>query len=193
MIIFIAVVCFLVISTQAQVPVKKCPDVTVVEDFNLTAYLGDWYEQARYPSSLEDRGICVYTNYAPNKLEGDTDLEDDNSVKSHTEFINSDTNEKSILDGVATQDPDNAAKFILNLTNPIDLSVPFWILGTDYTGFSVGFSCSEQNNVTGMSLFIQTRSPDPIQVDLDAAIKVIKDNNLPTAYLTQTEQDVCDY
>ncbi|XP_072389834.1 apolipoprotein D-like [Diabrotica undecimpunctata] len=189
MIIFAVIFCFLVVSTQAQVPVKNCPDVKVMQNFNITAYLGDWYEQARYPSSLEDQGKCVYTNYALNNPDNATDT----SVKSHTEFINSDTNEKSILDGVATPDPDNEAKFTLKFSEPKNLTVPFWILGTDYTGFSVGFSCSAQNDVTGMSLFIQTRGSDPSQVDIDAAFKIIKDNSLPTSYLTQTEQDVCDY
>ncbi|XP_028150735.1 apolipoprotein D [Diabrotica virgifera virgifera] len=196
MIIFAVIFCSVVIYAQAQVPVTKCPTVKVVKGFDQEQLLGDWYEQARYPSTLEDHARCVYTNYykssSTTAAPEPTDAPADNSILSTTEFINSDTNEWTILEGNATADPSEPAKFNVTFTD-LKLTVPYWILGTDYSGFFVGYSCSVIKNVTGVSLFVLTRSFEPVQSAIDDAIAVIKANKLSTAELRQTDQDVCDY
>uniref|UniRef100_A0A6P7GM59 Apolipoprotein D-like n=1 Tax=Diabrotica virgifera virgifera TaxID=50390 RepID=A0A6P7GM59_DIAVI len=199
MIIFAVIFCSVVIYAQAQVPVTKCSTtVKVVKDFHQEQLLGDWYEQARYPSTLEDNARCVHTNYSPNPVTTTTTTPNPSPtltldpILSYTEFINSDTNEWTILEGNAIADPSEPAKFNVTFTNP-KLTVPYWILGTDYSGFFVGYSCSVIKNVTGVSLFVLTRSFEPVQSAIDDAIAVIKANKLSTAELRQTDQDVCDY
>uniref|UniRef100_A0A6P7GX82 Apolipoprotein D-like n=1 Tax=Diabrotica virgifera virgifera TaxID=50390 RepID=A0A6P7GX82_DIAVI len=184
MIGFAVTISLLVISVQGQIPVERCPDVKGVANFDGKAYLGDWFEQARYPTLLEDHGRCVVTNIAVNS---------NGSVKSRTQYINSETNETHVLEGEGISNSTTGeAKFLVHFLNP-DVTVPFWILGTDYKRWSVGFSCFERDGVFLESLFLTTRhqygSPD----DIDAIVDVLEANNISRKEIIMTDQMGCDY
>ncbi|XP_072391123.1 apolipoprotein D-like [Diabrotica undecimpunctata] len=184
MIVFVVTFCLLVISAQGQIPVEKCPDVKGVANFDGAAYLGDWYEQARYPTLLEDHGRCVVTNIA---------VDSDGNVKSRTQYINSETNETHVLEGEGTSNSTTGeAKFLVHFLNP-DVTVPFWVLGTDYKRYSVGFSCFERDGVTLESLFLTTRHQYASPDDVDDIIQVLEDNNISLKPLILTDQNGCEY
>ncbi|CAG9837908.1 unnamed protein product [Diabrotica balteata] len=184
MIVLAITLCLLVISAQGQIPVEKCPDVKGVANFDGAAYLGDWYEQARYPTALEDHGRCVVTNIA---------VDSDGNVKSRTQYINSETNETHVLEGEGTSNSTTGeAKFLVHFLNP-DVTVPFWVLGTDYKRYSVGFSCFERDGVTLESLFLTTRHQYASPDDIDAIIQVLEDNNISRKQLIPTDQNGCEY
>ena len=42
---------------------ERCPDFEPQKDFNLTAFLGTWYEIERYPNPFEMLASCVVTDY----------------------------------------------------------------------------------------------------------------------------------
>uniref|UniRef100_A0A6P4FA28 Apolipoprotein D-like n=1 Tax=Drosophila rhopaloa TaxID=1041015 RepID=A0A6P4FA28_DRORH len=49
---------------SAQLPFPgKCPDVKVVDTFDVEAYLGVWYEYSKYPFAFEIGKKCIYANY----------------------------------------------------------------------------------------------------------------------------------
>lgn len=48
----------------AQIPFfTSCPHVKVVQDFDVEAYLGLWYEQEKYPFIFQLGGKCVTAEY----------------------------------------------------------------------------------------------------------------------------------
>ncbi|XP_050510923.1 apolipoprotein D-like [Diabrotica virgifera virgifera] len=183
MIAFAVTFCLLVISAQGQIPVERCPDVEVVTNFNGSAYLGDWYEQARYPTLLEDHGRCVVTNIA---------VGDDRTIRSRTQYINSETNERHVLEGETQGSTTGEGKFIVHFLNP-DVTVPFWVLGTDYESYSVGLSCFERDGAPLASLFISTRTPFPPKDLVDSILQVLDDNNFAIKPLIFTDQNECTY
>ncbi|XP_050510917.1 apolipoprotein D-like isoform X2 [Diabrotica virgifera virgifera] len=184
MIVLAVTLCLLVISAQGQIPVERCPDVKGVANFDGQAYLGDWIEQARYPTLLEDHGECVITNIAVGA---------DGVIRSRTKYTNTKTNEDHVLEGEGISNSTTGeAKFLVHFLNP-DVTVPFWILGTDYKRWSVGFSCFERNGVFLESLFLTTRYQEASPDDIDNIVQVLEDNNLSVDALVNDDQDNCYY
>ena len=185
MIAFAVTFCLLVISAQGQIPVERCPDVKGVANFDGYAYLGNWYEQGRYPTLLEDHGRCVVTNIAVGPIS--------RTIRSRTQYINSETNETHVLEGEAQQGSTTGeGRFLVHFLNP-DVTVPFYVLGTDYENYSVGFVCFERNGVFLESLFLTTRTPVPTRDEIDAIIQVLDDNNIDRDQIIDTDQDDCTY
>nr|CAD7408687.1 unnamed protein product [Timema poppensis] len=64
--IFTPVLLVMVKVIQGQVAVKgHCPEVTVVDNFDVSRYSGVWYEQKRLFFLIEGNGICVNATYTP--------------------------------------------------------------------------------------------------------------------------------
>lgn len=58
---------FLCLQTSAQVPfLGRCPSTTAVTDFNLTEYLGLWYEIRSYPAIFQFGSACTQADYSLN-------------------------------------------------------------------------------------------------------------------------------
>lgn len=66
-IISVLIASFLCIQTSAQVPFfGRCPTTNAVRNFNLTEYLGLWYEIRSYPAIFQIGGACTQAEYALN-------------------------------------------------------------------------------------------------------------------------------
>nr|CAD7597850.1 unnamed protein product [Timema genevievae] len=64
--IFTPVLLVMVKVVQGQVTVKgHCPEVTTVDNFDVSRYSGVWYEQKRLFFLIEGNGICVNATYTP--------------------------------------------------------------------------------------------------------------------------------
>lgn len=54
-------------QVQSQVPsFGRCPQTTVVNDFNVARYLGRWFEIKSYPAIFQLGGTCTEANYGLN-------------------------------------------------------------------------------------------------------------------------------
>ncbi|KAF7646424.1 hypothetical protein LDENG_00188080 [Lucifuga dentata] len=98
-----------------------CPRPPVQNDFNITKYMGTWYEIEKLPAVFE-KGKCVQATYT---------LQADGTVKVHNAELLSDGQINSI-EGVAK---------VKDLSQPAILGVsffkgvpdaPYWVLSTDY-------------------------------------------------------------
>uniref|UniRef100_A0A4W6G772 Apolipoprotein D n=1 Tax=Lates calcarifer TaxID=8187 RepID=A0A4W6G772_LATCA len=110
----------------------NCPQPSVQEDFNVTEYMGTWYEIEKLPAAFE-RGKCNRATYS---------LLADGTVKVHNAELLSNGKINSI-DGVAK---------VINESQPAILGVsffrgvpdaPYWVLSTDYQSYTLVYSCSE--------------------------------------------------
>ncbi|CAH1265095.1 APOD [Branchiostoma lanceolatum] len=95
----------------------KCPDVPVKFNFSVEAYLGRWFEIARFPTIFE-KGLKLL-NQGEKKCCGD----------------------KTKAVGVAwAPDPAEPAKLKVRFSRFMPAG-PYWVLNTDYNQYSVVWSC----------------------------------------------------
>ncbi|XP_050510921.1 apolipoprotein D-like [Diabrotica virgifera virgifera] len=180
--ILVAILCMFVVNAHGHIPRASCPDVKGVLNFDPSKFVGLWYEQQRYPTILENNGKCVSTKYS---------LNSDESIGINTRYLNAESNEWTILEGVGVSDSTTGeAKFTVTYKNPA-LTAPFWILDIDYDQFFIPYSCIIQDGHVVENLYIQTRSLNPSNDVINAALKVINDNNLDATLLLHTDK-TCD-
>ncbi|XP_029314081.1 apolipoprotein D-like [Cottoperca gobio] len=110
----------------------KCPKPSVQKDFNVTEYMGTWYEIEKLPAVFE-RGTCNKATYS---------LLADGTVKVRNAELLSNGKINSI-EGVAK---------VKNSSQPAILDVsffkgvpgsPYWVLSTDHQSYSLVYSCSD--------------------------------------------------
>ncbi|XP_041670425.1 apolipoprotein D-like [Cheilinus undulatus] len=110
----------------------RCPQPSVQENFDVTQYMGTWYEIEKLPAVFE-RGKCNQATYS---------LLDDGTVKVHNAELLSNGKINSI-EGVAQ---------VKNSSQPAILDVsffkgvpdsPYWVLSTDYHSYALVYSCSD--------------------------------------------------
>ncbi|XP_013785678.1 apolipoprotein D-like [Limulus polyphemus] len=122
----------LALTTDGQsLAPANCPRPDVVKDFELSKYLGKWYEIQRTLALFERDLQCVTAEYGILKNE---------TISVRNAGINS-NGEKKGIEGEAT---------VQNISEPAKLKVRFetapfpanyWILDTDYDNFAVVWSC----------------------------------------------------
>ncbi|XP_017130105.1 apolipoprotein D-like [Drosophila elegans] len=168
---------------SAQVPFPgKCPDVKVVDPFDVEEYLGVWYEYAKYPFSFEIGRKCISATYG---------LLDESTVSVLNAGISQLTGQPSNITGTA------------KLLGPGQLAVEFFpgqpqtepnylVLGTDYESYAVVYSCTSVTPFANLKLvWILTRERVPSTETIDKAEKILVDNNISQAPLVQTAQKNC--
>ncbi|XP_017107990.1 apolipoprotein D [Drosophila bipectinata] len=168
---------------EAQVPFPgKCPDVKVMDTFDLEAYMGVWYEYSKYPFAFEIGKKCIYANYG---------IVDNSTVSVVNAAINRFTGSPSNVTGTA------------KVIAPAQLAVAFYpnqqltranylVLGTDYESYSVVYSCSSVTTLANFKVvWILTRQRQPSTETIEAAKKILDDNSISQAFLIDTIQTKC--
>ncbi|XP_067010741.1 apolipoprotein D [Anabrus simplex] len=168
----------------AQVPFQgSCPQMEVVQNFNAGAYLGKWYEQERYFTIFEVDADCVTATY--------TD-EGNGVVGVNNENTNLKTNKKSSIQGEATLSGENGeAKLSVVFPSVGNFSSPYWVLETDYTRYSIVWSCSEILGQKVEFAWILTREKNPGQEVQDEIKEQLEKHSVPTKPFIKTKQ-VCE-
>ncbi|XP_029978865.1 apolipoprotein D-like [Sphaeramia orbicularis] len=109
-----------------------CPKPSVQEDFNVTKYMGTWYEIEKLPAAFE-RGECVQATYS--RLP-------DGMVKVYNEELLPDGKINSIEGVAEVKDPSQPAILSVSFFKGLPGS-PYWVLSTDYKSYSLVYSCSD--------------------------------------------------
>uniref|UniRef100_A0A034WSD5 Apolipoprotein D n=1 Tax=Bactrocera dorsalis TaxID=27457 RepID=A0A034WSD5_BACDO len=170
--------------TAAQVPFpRSCPEVKVPSDFDADAYMGTWYEYAKYPHIFEIAKRCMFARYT-NK--------GNNTIGVVNTSINTITGHTTNTTGVARMlAPSQINVLFSKYPNAVDIP-NYIVLGTDYKSYSVVYSCT---NLTSFAhtklLWIMTRERKPSAEAISAAKKIMDDNNLPQSFLLIADQENC--
>uniref|UniRef100_A0A8C2XF44 Apolipoprotein D n=1 Tax=Cyclopterus lumpus TaxID=8103 RepID=A0A8C2XF44_CYCLU len=107
----------------------RCPQPSVQEDFDVTKYMGTWYEIEKLPAVFE-RGKCNQATYS---------LRPDGTVKVlNAELLSN--GKRNTIQGVAKV-KDSSKPAILGVSFFKD--GPYWVLSTDYRSYSLVYSCTD--------------------------------------------------
>ncbi|XP_047033616.1 bilin-binding protein-like [Helicoverpa zea] len=128
-----------------------CPEVKPVENFNLTAYQGVWYEISKLPIASEGKGKCGQAEYT---LNGD-------EVKVKNSHVLD--GEQKFIEGTAkfAADANNAAKLLVSFKFGEFVSESgLQILTTDYHSYSIAYNCKydEKTKTHNEQAWILSRS-----------------------------------
>ncbi|XP_050327293.1 apolipoprotein D-like [Bactrocera neohumeralis] len=170
---------------QAQVQFSgACPcNVQVQPDFDVAAYLGSWYEYAKYPVYFEANGKCVKAEYT---------LKDNGQVGVVNSMIEATTDQTSDIVGYAVV-VENAKLLVTFPVSPAyNVSSNYWVLSTDYTNYSVVYSCQPtQDDSHSLVVWILTREQNPSAELIAKAKDVLTSNGVSLSPLVVTDQSGC--
>uniref|UniRef100_A0A3B4A9I1 Apolipoprotein D n=1 Tax=Periophthalmus magnuspinnatus TaxID=409849 RepID=A0A3B4A9I1_9GOBI len=111
---------------------SNCPKSSLQENFNVTKYLGTWYEIEKLPAIFE-RGKCVQAKYS---------LLSDGAVGVHNSELLPDGNINWIKGTAKVEDPAQPAILSVSFFKGLPDS-PYMVLSTDYSSYSLVYSCSD--------------------------------------------------
>ncbi|KAJ8923849.1 hypothetical protein NQ315_010431 [Exocentrus adspersus] len=169
---------------QTQVPsLERCPNVTTVSDFKLNEYLGKWYEAKKYFMIFELSGRCITATYK----------EENGTITVLNEEIETLTGSTKTIEGTAKNvgNADEAKLAVTFPELPVKFEAPYWVLETDYTGYSVVWSCVEYGPISTRFAWVLTREQNPSTEVLDKAYAVFDKQNLDKELLLDTDQTDC--
>uniref|UniRef100_A0A8D8PMK5 Apolipoprotein D n=1 Tax=Cacopsylla melanoneura TaxID=428564 RepID=A0A8D8PMK5_9HEMI len=171
--------------TQAQVPgFGGCPDFVAMPDFDMTKFLGTWYETERYVNIFEAGSRCVKTNYTKAV---------DGRFLVASEIMNRFTGVKRVLEGEIKLIV-KGTKSELNVRYP-NLPIPYdtqyTVLDTNYDEYAVVWACSSLGIVNTQNAWILTREKLPSGTSLQKAYGVLDKYKLSRYFFSKTDQNDC--
>jgi len=109
-----------------------CPRPSVQEDFNVTKYMGTWYEIERLPAAFE-KGKCNQATYS---------LLTDGTVNVRNAELLSNGKISSIEGTAKVKDSSQPAILSVSFFKGVP-DAPYWVLSTDYQSYALVYSCSD--------------------------------------------------
>uniref|UniRef100_W8BMB3 Apolipoprotein D n=1 Tax=Ceratitis capitata TaxID=7213 RepID=W8BMB3_CERCA len=183
LILGIFVLVYMNVVSGQRVNLGACPRyIKTVQNFDIEAYLGTWYEYSKYPFAYEIDGRCVKHDY-------ETLSENKISVLA-TQF--SSLNVQTSTDGVAKiVDPGKLSVRFNGLAALLGLT-DYWVLATDYENYAVVYSCKNLADAHAKNVWILTRERDPAEDVVTDAEDVLISNGLSLDPLIVTDQTDCE-
>ncbi|XP_046655550.1 apolipoprotein D-like [Daphnia pulicaria] len=171
-------------AVDAQVySLGSCPGVNVVSNFDVDKYTGKWYENRNYFAIFQAGLDCVTAEYTKS----------DTGVTVKNEGIRKIFRTKSIVTGTARQLEAPNGKLGVTFASipfaPVDS--PYWVLGTDYTSYSVVWSCTNRGIFNSQIAWILTRDQFPSTNTINTALAVLAANGISQNPLKTTTQNNC--
>ncbi|GAU92376.1 ApoD2 [Ramazzottius varieornatus] len=156
-----------------------------MSDFDVSQYVGKWYEQYRYFAAFEIGLKCVTAEYSPLP---------DGTVQVNNKGINSNNGEAKDILGIASiQNPEEPGK--LHVVFPEQgAEAELWILRTDYENFSVAYSCRDAPglNLRFVSAWLLSRTAEGYTADVRAEVdRILLQNNVDVRRFLPVDQQSC--
>ncbi|XP_050354414.1 LOW QUALITY PROTEIN: uncharacterized protein LOC126776158 [Nymphalis io] len=184
--------CFYYPEPQPGVPVVfpgQCDaNIQAIPNFNMTAFQGTWFEVEAYPKD-QQTGQCVNHRYSL----GSNNILDLVSSSINNQILGI-TNSRVTFSSAQ----DSSGRLTITLTSGGSvITIPFWILSTDYTSYALAYSCVNLNNdFTGVYSWKLSRTKQ-LTAAANTAINTVIANVvvLDNRYYERTDQsdEACFY
>jgi apolipoprotein D and lipocalin family protein len=178
------ILCFVILIVVITVRVQsfRCPNIQTKQNFTAEQYMGRWYEIQKYPFLPEFFQKCVTADYTLNSNGTVT-------VVNRAQFLL--TNIPVSITGIATP----------NATDPARLKVDFytgvigdyWVLDTDYTSYSLVYSCVNFFLFRFENAWILSRNTTLDSQTIQNLRTKLSSIGSSTFLLTKTNQRNCNY
>ncbi|XP_076381009.1 apolipoprotein D-like [Megalopta genalis] len=181
----------LVLSTlalaHAQVPsLGFCPDYVPMANFDMSKFLGIWYETERYFQLTEVVSRCVMANYT---------LSSDGKFRVSNEVTNRFTGIKRVVEGEIKKAASKAeeGKLVVKYSIPLTPETKYSVLETDYDNYAVLWSCSGIGPFHTQNAWVMTRDRIPPGPIVQKAYSVLDKYKISRIFFVKTNQDDCVY
>lgn len=192
MLFVISLVLSAVLATRADAVVKDgvCPDLTVVKNFNVTAYQGVWYEISKYPCDEEIQGQCASAEYT---------TEGEELVVKNTHVVDG---AQTHIEGKARFAPEannSSAKLLVTLKfGDVTKESPLWVLATDYSQYALTYTCKfdEKTNKHKVYSWVLSRTKTlekEAKQAVDNAIKAVTELDETKFIQTDFSEAACKF
>ncbi|XP_015788922.1 apolipoprotein D isoform X1 [Tetranychus urticae] len=159
--------------------VGRCPQTTEIKGgFNLTQYLGKWYEIKRTGLVFEFGQRCVKAEY---KLDSDGNVAVNNSGVNLVNFE---------IYSLGTAKPGTQSNVFAVTFFPLSPAAQYWVVDTDYETYSLVVSC---NDVLGLfnvkDAWILSRKPKLDEDIVNRLVGKLDTLGIPSFLLSSTTQN----
>jgi len=136
MLFLVAVASCLVCVQSQKVFFGGCPSTTIMPNFDPNQYFGDWYENRKFFAIFEFGQRCIKANYAD---DGNGNIVVTNSA------LGIITGSPTSVTGIGGQvsPPSGALGVTFASTTTPPTTANYLVLGTDYSSYSVVWSCND--------------------------------------------------
>ncbi|CAF2923580.1 unnamed protein product [Rotaria sp. Silwood2] len=159
---------------------SQCPNIATQKDFDVTKYVGLWYEAYRSNVIFEIGSKCVNATYTPNS---------DGSVGVWNQAINLFGHYTSIKGSATVKNSIEPAALQVTFDNP-NQKGDYNVIATDYVNYSLVYAC-RNIPVIGKWEFIwllsRTKTLEPLVVD--KLKNILSDMHISTSNLKPTSQN----
>ncbi|XP_050476561.1 apolipoprotein D-like [Bombus huntii] len=172
---------------RAQIPsLGFCPDYVPMANFDMSKFLGIWYEAERYFQLTEVVSRCVMANYT---------VGPDGKYRVSNEVTNRFTGIKRVLEGEIKKAASKAeeGKLIVKYTIPLTPETKYSVLETDYDSYAVLWSCSGIGPFHTQNAWVMTRERLAPGTVLQKAYAVLDSYKISKTFFVKTDQQDCAY
>lgn len=169
----------------------ECPTQAVVENFDTAQYLGKWYENRNYFAVFQLLGTCVTATYTD---QGNGIIGVANRQIDITDSVAEVNGWAKLADPSKTEAKLSVA---FGASNPFEddptavTDANYLVLDTDYTSYSIVWSCQSLGIINTQIMWILTRDRVPSAALMDTILAKITERGLSTDKLKVTDQTYC--
>ncbi|KAL4232482.1 hypothetical protein ACF0H5_007174 [Mactra antiquata] len=177
-----------------------CPKVPVQQNFDLNQYLGRWYEMERFFAIFQLFADCVTAEYTLlDPVAGRVEV-NNTGLSTYTKKYFNSIGRAQVMEQLGPYtSPDDVNPAKLGVTFGDQSPGTYWVLSTDYTSYTVIWSCTETNlkilgTLNTQITWILTRSPDGISSSKrEELIEMLQKYNIETKHFSKTKQRDCPF
>ncbi|CAF1177883.1 unnamed protein product [Adineta ricciae] len=172
---------FVVLSLASTSFAKECPKIVTQKVFDVTKYVGLWYEAYRSDIIFETGSRCVNATYSPNP---------DGSVAVWNQAVNLLDEYTSIRGTARVKNASEPAAFVVTFDNPLEKG-DYNVLTTNYDDYALVYACRTVPVLDVKLEFIwllsrkKTMSPGTV----NELKKILSDMGADVNSIKQTEQN----
>jgi len=168
-----------------------CPAYQLVQNFDVTRYLGKWHGYSKYPQQRFAKNNCSTVFYSDGTVPGG--LPTVNVI--NRGFSNATGVYGRVVGTAVAPNPAVPAALIVSFRrqpSPASATPNYNVIGTDYDNFALVYNCKPlPGNTKRESLYILTRVRQPSQEVVDQALAGITSQGIDTSELVQNVQTNC--